>query len=240
MSESQLGRTGGGGGGDAGDPRRAAEGDVAIRVVLADDHPVYRDGLAALLGSVGGIEVVATAATGAEAVSAAAAHEPDVVVMDVSMPVLNGIEATRQVTTAHPHIGVVVLTMSEDDATVFSAMQAGARGYLLKGANQAEIVRAITAVAGGEAIFGPALARRIADFFAAQTPVAESAFPQLTAREREILDLVAAGRSNAQIASALFLSPKTVRNNVSNVFAKLHVADRAEAIVRAREAGLGR
>ncbi|MFC7595451.1 response regulator [Terrabacter sp. GCM10028922] len=241
MSESQPGRTGDAKGhGAGGEPHGAAEGDGAIRVVLADDHPVYRDGLAALLGSVGGIEVVATAATGAEAVSAAAEHEPDVVVMDVSMPVLNGIEATRAVTTAHPHIGVVVLTMSEDDATVFSAMQAGARGYLLKGANQAEIVRAITAVAGGEAIFGPALARRIADFFAARTPVAESAFPQLTAREREILDLVAAGRSNAQIASTLFLSPKTVRNNVSNVFAKLHVADRAEAIVRAREAGLGR
>ena len=215
-------------------------GDGPIRVVLADDHPVYREGLAALLRSVGGVEVVATAATGAEAVSVAAEHEPDVVVMDVSMPVLNGIEATRAVTSAHPHIGVVVLTMSEDDATVFSAMQAGARGYLLKGANQAEIVRAITAVARGEAIFGPALARRIADFFAVRVPVVESAFPQLTAREREILDLVAAGRSNAQIASALYLSPKTVRNNVSNVFAKLHVADRAEAIVRAREAGLGR
>lgn len=214
--------------------------DDTIRVVLADDHPIYRDGLAALLGSVGGIRVVATAATGAEAVQAAAEHEPDAVVMDVSMPVLNGIEATRAVTTAHPHVGVVVVTMSEDDATVFAAMQAGARGYLLKGANQGEIVRAITAVARGEAIFGPSLARRIADFFSASRSAAEAAFPQLTAREREILDLVAAGRSNAQIASTLYLSPKTVRNNVSNVFAKLHVADRAEAIVRAREAGLGR
>lgn len=214
--------------------------DEEIRVVLADDHPIYRDGLAALLGSVDGIRVVGTASTGAEAVAAAAEYEPDVVVMDVSMPVMNGIDATRAVTSAHPHVGVVVVTMSEDDATVFAAMQAGARGYLLKGANQAEIVRAITAVSRGEAIFGPALARRIADFFSATAPAAETAFPQLTAREREILDLVAAGRSNPQIAAALYLSPKTVRNNVSNVFAKLHVADRAEAIVRARDAGLGR
>ena len=213
--------------------------DEEIRVVLADDHPIYRDGLAALLATVDGIRVVGTASTGAEAVAAAAEHEPDVVVMDVSMPVMNGIDATRAVTSAHPHVGVVVVTMSEDDATVFAAMQAGARGYLLKGANQAEIVRAITAVSRGEAIFGPALARRIADFFSATAPAAETAFPQLTAREREILDLVAAGRSNAQIAAALYLSPKTVRNNVSNVFAKLHVGDRAEAVARARDAGLG-
>jgi DNA-binding NarL/FixJ family response regulator len=138
---------------------------------------------------------------------------------------------------------VVILTMAEEDATLFSAMQAGARGYLLKGANQAEITRAVTAVARGEAIFGPAIARRIADFFAggpSAGSTVEQAFPQLTAREREVLELVAAGRSNAQIASTLFLSPKTVRNNVSNIFAKLHVADRAEAIVRARDAGLGR
>jgi DNA-binding NarL/FixJ family response regulator len=213
-------------------------------VVLADDHPVYREGLAALLSSVDGLEVVGTAANGADAVELATELQPDVVVMDVQMPVLDGIEATRQVTAASPHIGVVVLTMGEEDATLFSAMQAGARGYLLKGANQAEITRAVVAVARGEAIFGPAIARRIAEFFAAGpaggATAGEQAFPQLTAREREILELVAAGRSNAQIASALFLSPKTVRNNVSNIFAKLHVADRAEAIVRARDAGLGR
>ncbi|MDF2145399.1 response regulator transcription factor [Knoellia sp. p5-6-4] len=213
-----------------------------IRVLLADDHPVYRDGLAALLASVDGLEVVATAEDGTAAVALATELQPDVVVMDVQMPGLDGIEATRRLTAASPHIGVVMLTMAEEDATLFSAMQAGARGYLLKGANQAEITRAVTAVARGEAIFGPAIARRIADFFAAGPAVgsaAEQAFPQLTAREREILELVAAGRSNAQIASTLFLSPKTVRNNVSNIFAKLHVADRAEAIVRAREAGLG-
>jgi DNA-binding NarL/FixJ family response regulator len=213
-----------------------------IRVLLADDHPVYRDGLAALLASVEGLEVVATAEDGAAAVALATELQPDVVVMDVQMPGLDGIEATRRVTAASPHIGVVMLTMAEEDATLFSAMQAGARGYLLKGANQVEITRAVTAVARGEAIFGPAIARRIADFFAAGPSAgsaAEQAFPQLTVREREILELVAAGRSNAQIASTLFLSPKTVRNNVSNIFAKLHVADRAEAIVRAREAGLG-
>jgi len=216
--------------------------DEPIRVLLADDHPVYREGLAALLASVDGLEVVGTAEDGLAAVALATELQPDVVVMDVQMPGLDGIEATRRLTTASPHIGVVVLTMAEVDATLFSAMQAGARGYLLKGANQTEITRAVTAVARGEAIFGPAIARRIADFFAgppAGSSAAEQAFPQLTGREREILELVAAGRSNGQIASALFLSPKTVRNNVSNIFAKLHVADRAEAIVRAREAGLG-
>ncbi|HEY3558397.1 MAG TPA: response regulator transcription factor [Kribbella sp.] len=212
-----------------------------VRVLLADDHPVYRDGLAALIGSLDGVEVVGTAADGVEAVAGARELQPDVVVMDVQMPRLDGIEATRAITADSPHIGVVVLTMAEEDQTLFAAMRAGARGYLLKGANQDEIVRAITAVAQGEAIFGPAIARRVADFFAgapAATP--GGLFPQLTAREHEILALVAAGRSNAQIAAELYLSPKTVRNNVSNIFAKLHVADRAEAIIRARDAGLGR
>lgn len=212
-----------------------------VRVMLVDDHPVYRDGLAALLGSLEGVEVAGTAADGLEAVERARELQPDVVVMDVQMPQLDGIEATRRITADSPHIGVVVLTMAEEDQTLFAAMRAGARGYLLKGANQAEIVRAITAVAQGEAIFGPAIARRVSEFFAgAPVSTSTSAFPQLTAREHEVLTLVAAGRSNAQIAAELFLSPKTVRNNVSNVFAKLHVADRAEAIIRARDAGLGR
>jgi DNA-binding NarL/FixJ family response regulator len=214
--------------------------DDTIRVLLVDDHPVYRDGLAALLDSVDGIDVAATAGTGSEAVKVAGELQPDVIVMDVQMPDMDGIEATRRIAAESPHIGVVVLTMAEDDATVFAALRAGARGYLLKGAAQQEIVRAITAVAEGGAIFGPALATRIADFFdSAGSGLTTTAFPGLTAREHEILDLVAAGRSNAQIAQALFLSPKTVRNNVSNIFAKLHVADRAEAIIRARDAGLG-
>jgi DNA-binding NarL/FixJ family response regulator len=214
--------------------------DEPIRVVIADDHPVYRDGLAALLGSLEGFEVVGTASDGAQVVDVALETSPDVVVMDVRMPVFDGVEATRRVTSQQPHVGVLVLTMSEDDATLLAALRAGARGYLLKGANQREIVRAVTAVADGQAIFGPAIAARVAELFAAPRQPAQAPFPQLTAREREILDLLAAGRSNQQIAAALFLSPKTVRNAVSNVFAKLHVADRAQAIVQAREAGLGR
>ncbi|PRY47969.1 LuxR family two component transcriptional regulator [Geodermatophilus tzadiensis] len=216
------------------------EPDEPLRVVVADDHPVYRDGLALLLGSVPGLEVVGTAADGAAAVEVVREQLPDVVVMDVQMPVLDGIEATRRIAAEAPSVGVVVLTMSEDDGTVFAAVRAGARGYLLKGADQEEVVRAITTVASGGAVFGAALARRIAEFFSAGPAGPETAFPQLTAREREVLELVAAGRSNAQIAAALFLSPKTVRNVVSNVLTKLQVTDRAQAIVRAREAGLGR
>jgi DNA-binding NarL/FixJ family response regulator len=211
-----------------------------VTVVVADDHPVFREGLAVLLSSVDGVEVVGTAATGLDAVDLALELQPDVVVMDLQMPELNGIDATRRIASEAPSVGVLVLTMSEDDGTVFSAVRAGARGYLVKGAGQEEIVRAIITVASGGAVFGASLARRIAEFFAAGPPTPTTAFPQLTAREREILELLAAGRSNAQIAATLYLSPKTVRNNVSNVFAKLQVADRAEAIVRAREAGLGR
>jgi DNA-binding NarL/FixJ family response regulator len=210
-----------------------------LRVLVVDDHPVYREGLAALLASVPGISVAGTAADGREAVAAAARLELDVVVMDVQMPVLDGIEATRRITTADPSLGVVVLTMSEDDGTVFAAVRAGARGYLLKGADQEEVVRAISTVAHGGVVFGAALAVRVAEFFLGRQAAPE-VFPQLTAREREVLDLVAAGRSNAQIAETLYLSPKTVRNAVSNVFSKLQVADRAQAIVAARDAGLGR
>jgi DNA-binding NarL/FixJ family response regulator len=210
-----------------------------IRVLVADDHPIFRDGLAMLLTTVDGIEVAGTAADGVEAVAATVRLRPDVVVMDVQMPRLNGVEATRRLSAEAPGVGIVVLTMSEDDGTVFAAIRAGARGYLVKGAEQEEIVRAITTVAAGGAIFGATLAQRIAEFFAAGPPTQTEVFPQLTAREREILELLAAGRTNAQIAATLYLSPKTVRNNVSNVFAKLQVTDRAEAILRAREAGLG-
>ncbi|MEU4580096.1 response regulator [Nonomuraea sp. ATR24] len=213
------------------------------RVLLADDHPVYRDGLRMMLDSTGQVEVVGTAADGARAVALAAELRPDVVVLDLQMPGLDGLAAAERILAAAPGTGVLVLSMHEDDDTVLAAMRAGARGYLLKGADQTEILRAITAVAGGEVIFGQALAARVSGFFArlagGDAPRAQP-FPQLTAREREVLELIAAGLSNAQIAARLFLSPKTVRNNVSNVFAKLQVADRAQAIIRARDAGLGR
>jgi DNA-binding NarL/FixJ family response regulator len=168
------------------------------------------------------------------------AVQPDVVLMDIDMPGLGGNEATRRIVEAQPHVAVVALTMLEDDEAVFSAVRAGARGYLLKGAQRAEILRAIRAAASGEAIFGPGVARRLVDFFARPAPAADpAAFPELTEREREILELVARGESNARITEMLVVSPKTVRNHISNIFSKLQVRGRAEAIVRAREAGMG-
>lgn len=211
-----------------------------VRILVADDHPLYRRGLAALLNAQQGWEVVAEEADGQGAVTSARSHFPDVVVIDLNMPGLDGIEATRRIVAGQPEIGVLVLTMY-DDGSVFAAMRAGARGYLLKGADQAEIVRAVSGIVSGEAIFGPTVARRIIDFFADPRPrPTQSVFPELTAREHEVLDMIAAGRSNADIAKTLVLSPKTVRNHVSMIFAKLHVAGRSEAIVRARDAGLGR
>ncbi|WP_030168665.1 response regulator transcription factor [Spirillospora albida] len=212
------------------------------RLLLADDHPVYRDGLRLLLGSADEVEVAGTAPDGLTAVEMAARLRPDVVVMDLRMPRLGGVEATRRILAARPGAGVLVLTMHEDDESVFAAMLAGARGYLVKGADRAEILRAVLAVAAGEVIFGPVLAGRVAEYFAriAAARPAGDPFPQLTARERDVLELIAVGLANPAIAERLGLSPKTVRNNVSAVFAKLQVADRAEAIVRARDAGLGR
>lgn len=211
-----------------------------IRVLLADDHPLYRRGLGQLLETPT-TTVVGEVADGAAAVDEAQRLQPDVVVMDLNMPGMDGVAATRQVVANSPHIGVLVLTMHDDDDSVFAAMRAGARGYLLKGAEGVDITRAVAAVAGGEAIFGPSVARRVLDWFATPRPLASTVgFPALTDRENEVLDLIAAGRSNGEIADALFLSPKTVRNHVSNVFAKLQVADRAQAIVVARDAGLGR
>ncbi|HET7357594.1 MAG TPA: response regulator transcription factor [Nocardioidaceae bacterium] len=211
-----------------------------IRVVLVDDHPVFRHGLTALLGAMPEIEVLAEGATGHDAVRLVAELRPDVVVMDLNMPELNGVEATRLVTEQHPGVGVLVLTMFEDDDSVFAAMRAGAQGYLVKGADGPDVLRAITGVAAGEAIFGPSVARRVLAYLTRPLSVHdERVFPDLTAREREVLELVAAGLGNAAIAHRLSLSPKTVRNNVSSIFTKLQVADRAEAIVRARRAGLG-
>ena len=209
-------------------------------MLIADDHPVFRQGLRSALEGDGGFQIVGEAETGAEAIEAALEHQPDVVAMDVQMPDRNGIEATREIVTQSPHIGVLVLTMFEDDDSVFAAMRAGARGYLLKGSDHEEIVRAIRAVAAGEAIFGPAIATRLMAYFAASPDGPAQAFPELTSREREVLELIAEGRSNAEIAGRLVLSQKTVRNHVSNVFTKLQVLDRAQAIVKAREAGLGR
>jgi DNA-binding NarL/FixJ family response regulator len=211
-----------------------------VCVLIADDHPLFRDGLRALLASAPGVELVGEATTGEEAVSLAADLQPDVVVMDVQMPGMGGIEATRRIVRDGPHIRILVVTMFEDDGTVFQAMRAGARGYVLKGANYAEMVRAIRAVGTGEAIFSPKIAVRLMDFFSSIRPTTlPQAFPQLSDREREILDLIAQGHKNTDIARRLFLSPKTVRNHVSNILHKLQVTDRTEAIIRAREAGLG-
>jgi DNA-binding NarL/FixJ family response regulator len=210
-----------------------------VRVLIADDHPVFRDGLASLLATQPDVEVVATAADGAEAVRLSAELAPDVVVMDLQMPEMNGIEATRAIAEAQPDVRVLVFTMGEEDGTVLSAMRAGARGYLVKGAGQDEVARAISTVHAGGLVFGSSLALRIADLLSGAATPDRSAFPQLTERELEVLDLIAAGRNNAQIASALYLAPKTVRNNVSNILAKPQATDRAEAIIRARDAGLG-
>ncbi len=210
-----------------------------VRVVIADDHPVFRDGLASLLATQPDVVVVATAADGVEAVRVTAEHTPDVVVMDLQMPEMNGIDATRAIAEAQPDVRVLVFTMGEEDGTVLAAMRAGARGYLVKGAGQDEVARAISTVHAGGLVFGASLALRIADLLSGTATPDRSAFPQLTERELEILDLIAAGKNNAQIASSLYLAPKTVRNNVSNILAKLQATDRAEAIIRARDAGLG-
>ncbi|MDX1612858.1 MAG: response regulator transcription factor [Candidatus Promineifilaceae bacterium] len=208
-----------------------------IAVLLADDHTLFRDGLQALLDSVADTEVIGAASDGEEAAALAAKLQPDVILMDIQMPGLNGIDATRRILQTSPHIGVIILTMFEDDDSLFAAMRAGARGYVLKGADQAEMLRTIRAVARGEALFGAAVAERLVDFFSRPRPA--EVFPELTDREREVLELIASGHNNKRIARRLTITVKTVRNHVSNIFSKLQVADRAEAIIKARDAGLG-
>jgi DNA-binding NarL/FixJ family response regulator len=211
-----------------------------IRVLIADDHQIFRDGLKALLLTAPDAEVVGEAATGQEAIRLAAESQPDVILMDLQMPDMDGIEATRHIVRTSPQINVLMVTMFEDDQSVFAAMRAGARGYVLKGAKHDEMLRAIRAASSGEAIFSPSIAARMMSFFAAsRSVIPEEAFPELTDRELEVLSLVARGESNAEIAEALTISVKTVRNHVSNIFSKLQVADRAQAAIRAREAGLG-
>lgn len=211
-----------------------------LQILIADDHPLFRDGLRALLESVNDLRVAGEAISGEEAVALATTLRPDVVLMDIKMPDLNGIEATRRILAAIPDMKILIISMFEDDDTVFAALRAGAHGYLLKGSGQAETLRAIRAVGNGEAIFGPAIAQRVIQYFAApRAAVLPQPFPELTEREYEILGLIAQRCTNSQIASKLVLSPKTVRNYVSTIFSKLHVADRAEAMMAARVAGLG-
>lgn len=215
-----------------------------IRVLIADDHVLFREGVHAILRSVPDIEIVGEVGTGREALTQATELTPDVILMDIQMPDLNGVEATRRILETQPDVGIIIVTMLEDDDSLFSAMRAGARGYVLKGADKAEMLKSIRAVAEGEALFGPAIAARLLNFFhdkpappKSETP--SVAFPDLTDREREILSCIARGATNSEIAEQLTISLKTVRNHVSSIFNKLQVTNRAQAAIRARDAGLG-
>jgi len=212
---------------------------MTIRVVVADDHPVFRSGLRTLVQESPDLSFVAEAADGEEAIALCREHAPDVVLMDIRMPRTSGVEATRRIVAEQPMVGILMLTMLEDDTSVFAALRAGARGYVLKGAAPDEILRAIVAVAAGEALFGPVVAAKIATFLQPDARATSHPFPSLSSRERDILDRIASGRTNTAIAEELLLSEKTVRNNVSNIFAKRHATDRSQVIIKARQAGLG-
>jgi DNA-binding NarL/FixJ family response regulator len=211
-----------------------------VRVVVVDDHPLFVDGLRRLLGSVADLELAAVASTGVQALTTVEQAQPDVVLMDLHLPELSGIEATRRIVASTPRAAVLVLSMLDDDDTVFAALRAGARGYLVKGAPPDEVLQAIRATANGDTVFGASLASRILSYFADLQPKSPPVpFPQLSDREREVLTLLADGHSNPAIAKRLYLSPKTIRNHVSNIIAKLQVADRTAAIIRARDSGIG-
>ena len=214
--------------------------EPVIRVVIVDDHKLVRQGLEAVLGSVADVAVVGEAGDGRTAVDLVAETDPDVVLMDLQLPELSGLEATRHILSARPDTAVLVLTMFEDDATVHAAIAAGAVGYLLKGADGEDILAAVRSAGAGQAVFGAALAHRLRTFFGDEPTTSAAAFPELTDRERLILDQLAAGLTNVEIGQALFLSPKTVANNVSMILSKLHLSERGQAIIRARDAGLGR
>jgi DNA-binding NarL/FixJ family response regulator len=216
-----------------------------IRLLICDDHDLFREGLRALISTTEDFELVGEASNAREAISAAEKVQPDVVLMDINMPGEGGIYATRQILKANPTTGIVMVTMLKDDASVFSAMRAGARGYVLKGAKYNELLETVRAAAYGQALFGPSIATRIMSFFTTQGPkikaaVPEETFPDLTPRELEVLELVAQGANNSQIAETLVIADKTVRNHINSIFSKLQVADRAAAIIQARDAGLGK
>lgn len=215
-----------------------------IRVLVVDDHTLFREGMCAIFENVPDIEVVGQASNGHEAVTQVNSLLPDIILMDISMPDLNGIEATEQVLALKPDTGIIMLTMVENNDSLFAAMRAGAHGYILKGADKAEVLKTIRSVANGEATFGPAIATRLTSFFQSfkQKPLpteVSDPFPDLTNREREVLALITAGKNNHEIAVQLHISVKTVSNHISNIFNKLQVADRVQAIVKARNAGIG-
>jgi DNA-binding NarL/FixJ family response regulator len=209
-----------------------------IRILIADDHAYFRRGLRALLRLIPEVEVVGEAVDGRDAVEQTLALQPDIVLMDLHMPTMNGVEAAEQILAASPHIGILILTMIEDDESLFAAMRVGARSYVLKGADRVELARAIRAVSNGEAIFSPAIAQRLSSYFAQTSRAPAPAFPELSDREREVLALIGRGLSNTEIANRLYISGKTVRNHITNIFAKLEISDRSEAIARARAGGL--
>lgn len=216
-----------------------------IRLVIVDDHTLFREGLRALFSTIPDIELIGEAASGEAGAALVEELQPDIVLMDIDMPEIGGVQAARAILSRNPTVGVVMVTMLEDDISVFSSMRAGARGYVLKGAKPAELLQTIQAVAGGQALFSPAIATRIMRFFAEHATefkgfMPEDAFPELTPRELEVLKLIAQGNKNSEIAEILVISDKTVRNHITSIFSKLQVADRAQAIIKARDAGLGK